>query len=1127
MMKSEGGQFWTGPRKSIFIYFQRQPLNQYMKSDGMMKPDLSRENRRHHRSSTILVLLMFIISAMPISSASDGSDHGNQDLMPAQDVVAIFDSANEVTTITWRNIKTANTNPEIFEELWYAKYHVYRYSEPINETNIASADFVKTVLACDKDSDDDGINESYLNAFDCKGTGEVGDHPGHTHVIQHLAGETGEFYYAVQTENRTGAKYFDPAASSTTDGIDETTSPLRSPFRVAAEYNPISGQTTISWINYNDIALPGAAINHSGLDAYSINVWLTTEAVTRENGKDLDFNLYENGGDLLAELSPGTNEYVYTIPPSTSNRVSYYSVTYNLPNFSTPGVVYHDTRFLSNNSMQDGISEDNTPPTHVTGVSASFQGFSNGTGTTTIEWEENPSESNEVYQVWVSATSFNNTSNQGVRKIADVLETGNAKGYESYDLPIGTLGDAVYCVVIVDQYGQSDTEVNPQSCSTPVQENAFANWVAEPTNIVGEYLGDGKTRISWTDQIGAEGETYMVWRANYQVSAGEWQAQEDLMTMKCQVPDGVQECIFDVTYDGIGVVPPQITSHYFVTSKARYGLNMAEFEYRGLSPDNHVVVIEDIKSPNKVIMSNFQISSQDKTLELSWQRPQEPQGTVSVYRNLGTPFTDLNSVYYIDDPGWELVESDIAIPSDGVYQTYMMDLEDAVQRVAWYAVIVTDEYNNSDTELYVGTGSNTQEVNEDTLGPDITFRLLDEDNVKVETNSLTKGDYTIRVEASENLATEPMINITSSSGESISAGIQRMALVASNAENPDKGPEYAFSLDITASIDAGNIRIEISLDDVYDNGRIHLFENFSIDGQDPKIVIYSPSSSSEGSKYLYGNDIKLVGGITDDVEIASAKVKFLRNYGTSNSVNEPWRNITGLVKSEDNREWAFEMEYASGNFEYGSHQVTVRAIDVAGNEKEYSVVFVVDWCRHREDGITVCEYENPVAEVPETIYLEPSYSDAPYTIVWAVSGVSLFSIIVAVIVIITAMSAPKKKKTDEEEDNWMSEFIGTSAEPDMDSITNTQSKEQSKPASNDEDEDDPFDTVNKLERKTRPKKQEIVVDDDDEDDDDDDDFGFDDDVVETPKKRPRKRPAARKPASRKVAKRKAVKRDDD
>ena len=55
MMKSEGGQFWAGPRKSILLNFQRQPLNQHMKSGGMMKPDSSRENRRHHRSSTVLV----------------------------------------------------------------------------------------------------------------------------------------------------------------------------------------------------------------------------------------------------------------------------------------------------------------------------------------------------------------------------------------------------------------------------------------------------------------------------------------------------------------------------------------------------------------------------------------------------------------------------------------------------------------------------------------------------------------------------------------------------------------------------------------------------------------------------------------------------------------------------------------------------------------------------------------------------------------------------------------------------------------------------------------------------------------------------------------------------------------
>ena len=271
MMKSKSGQILTGPIKSILLNFQRQPLNQHMKSGGMMKPDLSRENRRHHRTSSVLVLLMFLISAMPLSSASDGSDHGDQDLMPAQDVVAIFDPANEVTTISWRNIKTANTNPDIFEDLWDAAYHVYRYSEPINATNIASALFIDSVPACD---------ESVLgaNPNDCKG--ENGRHPGHNLVYQIPAGVAGEFYYAIQTEDKNGVMNFNPTASSTTDGVDETTSPVRSPFNVEAEYNPITGQTTISWINYNVLALDGATINSTGLDAYSINVWRSDVAIT-------------------------------------------------------------------------------------------------------------------------------------------------------------------------------------------------------------------------------------------------------------------------------------------------------------------------------------------------------------------------------------------------------------------------------------------------------------------------------------------------------------------------------------------------------------------------------------------------------------------------------------------------------------------------------------------------------------------------------------------------------------------------------------------------------------------------------------------------------------------------------
>ena len=107
---------------------------------------------------------------------------------------------------------------------------------------------------------------------------------------------------------------------------------------------------------------------------------------------------------------------------------------------------------------------------------------------------------------------------------------------------------------------------------------------------------------------------------------------------------------------------------------------------------------------------------------------------------------------------------------------------------------------------------------------------------------------------------------------------------------------------------------------------------------------------------------------------------------------------------------------------------------------------------------------------------------------------------------------------------WAS-FIGTSADPDMDDIaTGGGAKEKSVAVPEVEDEEeDPFDTVNKLERKTRPKKKRVVEIPDEEEDVDD--FGFDDDEPEAATERP-KRKITRKPAARKVG-RKAITRKKD
>lgn len=126
------------------------------------------------------------------------------------------------------------------------------------------------------------------------------------------------------------------------------------------------------------------------------------------------------------------------------------------------------------------------------------------------------------------------------------------------------------------------------------------------------------------------------------------------------------------------------------------------------------------------------------------------------------------------------------------------------------------------------------------------------------------------------------------------------------------------------------------------------------------------------------------------------------------------------------------------------------------------------------------------------------------------------------------MKTPKKSSgDDEDEDDWMSEFIGTSQDVDMDSITQTKPTEKELPSIEDEPkeieeveelDDDPF-AVNVLTRKTRRRKAPVV----EEEDDDDDDpfFGLDEDDEEEEIK-PKKRQVGRRTAPKNAPKRRQV-----
>ena len=155
-------------------------------------------------------------------------------------------------------------------------------------------------------------------------------------------------------------------------------------------------------------------------------------------------------------------------------------------------------------------------------------------------------------------------------------------------------------------------------------------------------------------------------------------------------------------------------------------------------------------------------------------------------------------------------------------------------------------------------------------------------------------------------------------------------------------------------------------------------------------------------------------------------------------------------------------------------------------------------------------------------------TDPPYILVWILAGIFVLSLIVMLMVIQTGMSGPKKKRgdEDEEDEDWMSEFIGTSQDLDMNAVTDTSDKsaEKSVEPEEEEDEEDPF-AVNVVARKTRSKKEVPEINTEEDDDDDGIDWGeYDDDDEEEEEEKPvaKKRSVGRRAAPRKAPKRRAV-----
>ena len=1060
----------------------------------------------------VILTAVMLLALAPLSPVHANDSEGEPTNLQAQNIQAVFDNTSETTLITWDNIATGGSE---LNGLFSATYMLYRHSSPIDASNLDSLEHFDEVDACD-------AGEAGGNPFNCQG----GTHSGHAVTFPVSPGTNGTFYYAITTmlSNGTEAAELLFNGSQTYEPVEEITRAVYTPFIISVSFDAASSQTTINWLNYNSI---NNILPTTGPDALQIRVWRTDYQITRELGSYL---LAQE--TPIAVLNATDSTYTVEVPPNTE-RSSYYSITYLLPNATENGEDYEDIRFVGDNTMADPVLEDNRPPDQPILLSAEFASNPDGTGTTTISWGDVATETGESYRVYRSDQPFVTI----LRNDVSLVVEGILEGINSYEVevPQGFLGYSYYCVVTVDATGVINTDTTGDACTNGIEENAFYGWVAEPTNVFAEFIGDRTTRVTWSDQLGIEGEIYHIWYTTYRVSGAQF-VENETMYYLGTVGDGIGYFDVEVPEDEY-----RTNSFYFVTSEALYGNVNGTYHYTGLVQNYFQVPFEDTRAPNPPRIKNAYSIGSMNLVSLEWFNEDENNESYSIWRHYGEPFgADENDVSTIESDGWEAVLQDIdatTVVSDTLTREFTIPAD--VDRNVWYAVTITDEFGNFNGEIFAGFGGNAFKVAEDTLLPNATLTVFNDDGELYDSTTLVAGQYTLRVQVNEDLGTTPSIRITTSNGGVLTGEDEPLSLLNDNRNNPDLGPLYTYDFSILSSSQAGDMTVYVVMEDESNNEVNQSWDHLSIDAQLPSISVFSPTPSSDGSKYLYGNKINVLAGVEDDVVVMSFQYRFTYHFGgtTGVSLSTPWSDLTGITHlDENNRSLTADMEVSAGNFEPGIHRLSVRATDAAGNEVSKNVEFIVDYCRNRLDGTTVCSYEEALKPPVEPETITPSFTDPPYVLVWVIGIVNVLAILVSLMIVQTSMSGPKKKKRgddDEDDESWMAEFIGTSQDLDMDAVTGTgtateskeeEKKEETKTA---EDDDDPF-AINVVQRKERRrKKKDPEPEDDDEDDEDDDDDDDDDDEEEKPRKRPARKVGRRAAPRKAPVKRRAVKRKSD
>ena len=1070
------------------------------------------EAMRKTNSRVPMLLIALLLGSLitwvpPVTASGESSDDAE---LQAQNIGAYFDSVTETTTVQWSNIVTENY--PLMLQMQDSRYLVYRHNAPLNASVVINLNPWANVSMC-----------ASVNPGDCSGMMFSETYP-------LPAGTNGTYYYAIVTyfennddgDSTNNYEYdidgitYSPShvgnyihgEANVSEGVSELTNEITAPFFVQANYVESLSVTDISWVNLNTI-VPDS-LPEVGEAAYEISVYRHMALAERETWGSMPHS-------QIAQLSAGETSFRYTVPTETDIDV-YYSVTYIY-------LGYEDVRFLGTNTLGNSIHEDNVAPESVQGVAASFEAEpAGGTGNTTITWTDIELEEGETYHIWRSGSQINDTSESGVEMIGTA---GDGDETYRHEVERGMLGLAFYAVTASDTNGNHNSIISEGIGA--VAEDTFTPWVAEPTNVYAEYLGSGLTTVTWTDQLGVEGEQYHVWRSSVRLTS--LSNLELVAELIATVPDSVETVTIPIEDD---VDEP---SYYCVSSLARYSLSSQPYEDLRFMQNCWGPIDEDTRQPDLAFLQDAYMTDQagEKITLLRWVNSMSESGeTYQIWRCETDPFDGNETLMSGDvtlDDRWE----PILEPVEALYNnvpdfTRAIPLADNLDKHTWYAVTMTDQYGNANTQFSMSM--NAREVVEDTTSPEVTIEVIRTEDGEV-VNALRAGDYQLRIYSNEPLSEYPILDLTTSDFEVDEFGTilsgefftERGSTVRAQPLQGSVANAYRFNFEITSDMQTADIHAVIIISDVSQNMVTIDVMGWAIDSLLPTIEVYAPSPDS---LYLYGEQIHVYGAVSDDVGISAVEIKF--RYYENNLMRETeWTAVTDLTSySTDSNTQVFEIwEPASTFHDLGfTQRVYIRVTDSSGNQKEWNTQFTVDNCVR-----TIVDYESAcigqsVFEPPvEVDTAEESYYEGVYLMVYALGGINVVLLILTMMSVLMASGDGKKKKGEEDdEEDWMREFMGGGDSSDAGSPDDVRDdmSSLSDGATERLDEDDPFAKSEGRDRKRRDKKsqtekvEEIEEDDDDDDDDEFDDEDDDWDGDSGPKKK--------KTVARKTVKRKTVKR---